>query len=327
MSDLFSRLLSERDWLLADGATGTNLFARGLAHGEAPEVWNLEAPEKVRAHYRDFIEAGADIVLTNSFGGTANRLKLHKLDDRVREVNRAAAALLRQEIEAEKAATGREVVCAGSVGPTGDLFDTVGGTLTHDSCVAAFKEQMEGLKEGGADVLWIETMSSEEELTAALDAAAEVGLPAISTMSFDTNGRTMMGVTPSRLGAIVHSCAHPPAAFGGNCGTGASDLLIGLASARDAIEDGDIVVAKANCGVPEYVDGAIRYSGTEELMADYACLARDLGARVIGGCCGTTPAHLRAMREALETRPRGRGPRPRTSWRSSDTSPARPWNC
>ncbi len=310
MTDIFTRLLNERDWLLADGATGTNLFARGLNHGDAPEGWNLDAPDNVRAHYRDFIDAGSDIVLSNSFGGTANRLKLHGLDDRVFEVNRAAAALLRAEAEAEKAASGREIVCAGDVGPTGDLFEHVGGVLTHESCAAAFRAQMEGLKAGGADVLWIETMSSEEELAAALDAAAQVGLPAISTMSFDTNGRTMMGVTPTRLGQIAHACDHAPAAFGGNCGTGAPDLLIGLISAADELNDDDVIVAKANCGIPEYVDGAIRYSGTEELMADYACLARDLGARVIGGCCGTTPAHVRAMRAALETRPRGPRPTP-----------------
>ncbi|SET20706.1 betaine--homocysteine S-methyltransferase [Oceanicella actignis] len=308
MSDLFRRLLSEREWLLADGATGTNLFARGLNHGDAPEGWNLAEPDKVRAHYRDFIEAGSDIVLTNSFGGTANRLKLHGLDDRVFEVNRAAAALLRAEIDAARAATGREIVCAGDVGPTGDLFAEVGGVLTPETARAAFRAQIEGLKAGGADVIWIETMSSAEELTAALEAAAEAGMPAISTMSFDTNGRTMMGVTPAGLARLAHSCAHPPAAFGGNCGTGAPDLLIGLLSVVSQLGDEDVLVAKANCGIPEYVDGAIRYSGTEELMADYACLARDLGARVIGGCCGTTPAHVRAMREALETRPRG--PRP-----------------
>src|SRR5690625_871182 len=136
MSDLLQSLLRERPWLLADGATGTSLFALGLQHGDAPELWNLEHPEKVRAHYRSFMDAGSDIILTNSFGGTANRLKLHGAQDRVREVNRAAAALLREEIDRGTA----PVVCAGSVGPTGDLFTPL-GPLSHEEGVAVFRAQ------------------------------------------------------------------------------------------------------------------------------------------------------------------------------------------
>ena len=292
MTSLLEKLLGERDWLLADGATGTNLFALGLEHGDAPESWNLHAPDKVRQHYRGFIEAGSDIILTNSFGGTANRLKLHKLDDQVYEVNRLAAELL-QEMIAE---AGREIVCAGSVGPTGDLFEPL-GALTLEDGIAAFTEQMEGLKAGGADVAWIETMSSDVELQAALE------------MSFDTNGRTMMGITPKHFAELVHSCkAERPVAFGGNCGTGAPDLVTGILSMRENLGDSDIVVAKANCGIPQYKEGHIHYSGTPELMADYAVMARDLGVRIIGGCCGTQPEHVKAMREALETRPRGEAP-------------------
>jgi len=305
MSNAFQRMLSERDWILTDGATGTNLFALGLEHGDAPEMWNLERHDLVRAHYRSFIEAGSDLVLTNTFGGTANRLRLHGLQDRVHEINAAAARLLREEI----AASGRDVICAGDVGPTGDLFAPV-GPISHEDGAASFKAQMQGLADGGADVLWIETMSSEEEFAAALAAADEVGLPVVATMSFDTNGRTMMGVTPSRLAAIVHACDHAPAAYGGNCGTGAPDLLIGLLSAEDEVASGDALVAKANCGIPEYVNGAIRYSGSLEMMADYAVLARDMGVKIIGGCCGTTPDHIRAMRAALESAPPGPRPTP-----------------
>jgi 5-methyltetrahydrofolate--homocysteine methyltransferase len=304
MTNLLEKLLAEREWLLADGATGTNLFSRGLEHGDAPELWNLNEPEKVREHYRSFIEAGSDIVLTNSFGGTANRLKLHGLDDRVYEVNRLAAALLKEVI----AEAGREVVCAGSVGPTGDLFQPL-GALTLEDGIAAFTAQMEGLRDGGADVVWIETMSSDTELRAALEAARKVGIPAVCTMSFDTNGRTMMGITPARLVELVHGCqAEKPIAFGGNCGTGAPDLVTGLLSMKESLGPGDMIVAKANCGIPQYKDGHIHYSGTPELMADYAVMARDLGARIIGGCCGTEPKHVAAMREALETRPKGEAP-------------------
>ncbi|WP_339948727.1 betaine--homocysteine S-methyltransferase [uncultured Albimonas sp.] len=305
MTDKLSQFLATRPWILADGATGTNLFALGLEHGDAPERWNLEETAKVKAHYRSFIDAGSDLVLTNTFGGTANRLKLHDMQDQVHEINAAAARLLRESI----AESGRDVICAGDVGPTGDLFQPV-GPLSFEDGVAAFEAQMQGLKDGGADVLWVETMSSEDEYKAALEAAFRVGMPVVGTMSFDTNGRTMMGVTPKRLASLAHECDHDhaPRAFGGNCGTGAPDLLIGIISAADEIREDDVIVTKANCGIPEYVDGAIRYSGTPELMADYACLARDLGVRIIGGCCGTQPGHVAAMREALETV--APGPRP-----------------
>ncbi|MCP5366223.1 MAG: betaine--homocysteine S-methyltransferase [Hyphomicrobiales bacterium] len=302
-SNLLRRLLAKRGWLLADGATGTNLFAHGLAHGDAPEQWNLNHADKVRAHYRSFIQAGSDIVLTNTFGGTANRLRLHGLHDRVHEINWIAAQLLATEI----AVSGRTVVCAGSVGPTGDLFQPL-GPLTHDEGVAAFRAQMEGLRDGGADVAWIETMSSADELRAALAAATEVGLPVVCTMSFDTNGRTMMGVSPSDLVTLVRESGFDPVAFGGNCGTGAPDLMAGLLSARGVFHPDDVIVAKANCGVPEFVDGEIRYGGTLQMMADYAVMARDAGARIIGGCCGTTPEHIRAMAEALATHQRGEAP-------------------
>jgi len=292
---LLQKLLDERDWLLADGATGTNLFALGLPHGEAPERWNLDEPGLVQAHYRSFVMAGSDIILTNTFGGTANRLKLHALDDRVHEINASAAKLLCEEI----GKVGRPVVCAGSVGPTGDLFVPL-GPLTPEAATLAFVAQIEGLRDGGADAVWIETMSSEEELLAALEAARRVGLAACCTLSFDTNGRTMMGVTPARLSNIIHGMDEKPVAFGGNCGTGAPDLLAGLLSLEGAVARHDVLVAKANCGIPEYIDGAIRYNGTPELMAEFACLARDLGARIIGGCCGTTAEHVRAMRVALQ---------------------------
>lgn len=224
------------------------------------------------------------------------------------EVNRAAAELLAAEIAEEgNKPGGRAIVCAGSVGPTGDLFAPL-GPLSHEDGVAAFRAQMEGLRDGGADVAWIETMSSEDELRAALAAATEVGLPVVCTMSFDTNGRSMMGVSPSDLVGLVRSSGFDPVAFGGNCGTGAPDLMAGLLSAQGVFEPADVIVAKANCGIPELVEGEIRYSGSRELMAEYAVLARDAGARIIGGCCGTTPEHVRAMRAALETRARSEAP-------------------
>jgi hypothetical protein len=163
----------------------------GLVSGDAPEMWNFEHPERVRKLHRQFIAAGADIILTNTFGGNRHRLKLHNEQGRVREINMAAAAHARAEAEA----SGRVVYVGGSMGPTGEIFMPV-GTLPHEEGVSAFEEQAMALKEGGVDVLWIETMSSEEELRAAVEGAAKAGLPIVTTMSFDTNGRTMMGITP-----------------------------------------------------------------------------------------------------------------------------------
>ena len=302
MSNLFLSLLAERPWLLADGATGTNLFSRGLAQGEAPEIWNLEKPDEVRAHHRSFIEAGSDIVLTNTFGGTANRLKLHKAEGKVREINAIAARLLKEEAKA----AGRPVVVAGSMGPTGELFEPL-GPLTHADGVASFKAQAEGLAEGGVDVLWIETLSAEAEVRAAVEGASGTGLPIVATLSFDTNGRTMMGVTPSQWAALATSLPTPLAGFGGNCGVGASELVAALLGLSETAPANAVLVAKSNCGVPAWIDGEIVYSGTPELMADYARLARDAGARIVGGCCGTTATHVKAMKASLD----GHTPGPR----------------
>ncbi len=302
MTDALTRLLETRDWLLADGATGTNLFNMGLSSGDAPELWNTDQPEKIRKLYSMAVEAGSDLFLTNSFGGNASRLKLHQAQDRVFELNKAAAELGREI--ADKA--GRPVIVAGSVGPTGDIMAPM-GSLTHELAVEMFHEQAEGLKAGGADVLWVETISAGEEFRAAAEAFAKADMPWCGTMSFDTAGRTMMGLTSADMVKMVGKIPNTPVAFGANCGTGASDLMRTVLGFTAAGAEQPII-AKGNAGIPKYQDGHIHYDGTPELMADYACLARDAGATIIGGCCGTMPDHLRAMREALETRPVGERP-------------------
>lgn len=298
----FTEALAHRPWLLADGATGTNYFQMGLVSGDAPELWNVEHADRVRLLHRQFIDAGADIILTNTFGGNRHRLKLHNDQHRVRELNMAACANARAEADA----AGRPVFVAGSMGPTGEIFEPV-GALSHAEGVAAFEEQASALKDGGADVLWIETMSSEEELRAAVEGAATTGLPIVTTMSFDTNGRTMMGVTPAGFGALAKSLPVQPVAIGANCGVGASELIATVLGITEARPDA-AVVAKGNCGIPQYVDGHIHYTGTPELMADYARIALDAGAKIIGGCCGTSPDHLAAMRASLESYSRGERP-------------------
>ena len=291
----FIQLLQHKPYLLADGAIGTNLFAMGLCSGDAPELWNSQYPDRVaKLHWR-FIEAGSDIILTNSFGGNRYRLKLHQAQDRVAELNRTAARIARDTANAAH----REVVVAGSIGPTGELFAPM-GTLSFDEAKAAFTEQAAALADGGVDVLWLETLSSREEVEAAIAGAATTGLPIVCTLSFDTNGHTMMGVTPADLAKLCHQVSPHPAACGTNCGIGAPEVVAAILNMAKITAPGDVLVAKANCGIPEFIDGTIHYSGTPELMADYARLARDAGARIIGGCCGTTPEHIQAMKTALE---------------------------
>jgi len=294
MSDRLQQLLAERPFLLADGATGTNLFAMGLMTGDAPELWNFEHPERIEALHRGMVEAGSDIILTNTFGGSAYRLKLHQKQDQVREINREAARIARRIADQ----AGRPVIVAGSIGPSGELFQPL-GALTHEEASAAFADQAAALAEGGVDLLWIETMSAREEVLAAVAGAASTGLPFVTTMSFDTNGRTMMGLGPAELAGLAHELSPRPLAYGANCGVGAAELVAAIVNMGPAAQPGDVVIAKGNCGVPYFVEGQIRYDGTPELMADYARLARDAGARIIGGCCGTTPAHIAAMRAAL----------------------------
>lgn len=302
MTNALTRLMASRDWILADGATGTNLFNMGLQSGDAPELWNDAHPDRITQLYKSAVDAGSDLFLTNSFGGNASRLKLHGAQRRARALSRIAAELGREVADRKD----RPVVVAGSVGPTGEIMAPM-GALTHALAVEIFHEQAEGLKEGGADVLWLETISASEEYAAAAEAFALAGMPWCGTMSFDTAGRTMMGLTSADMAAMVEQLPNPPLAFGANCGVGASDLLrTVLGFVAQGTERP--IIAKGNAGIPKYVDGHIHYDGTPDLMAEYAVLARDAGATIIGGCCGTMPEHLSQMRAALEARPAG--PRP-----------------
>lgn len=302
MTNPLTRLLETRDWLLADGATGTTLFNMGLGAGDPPELWNVDEQDKITQLYQGAVDAGSDLFLTNSFGGNASRLKLHDAQNRVRELNIAAAELGRNVADKSE----KTIIVAGSMGPTGDIMAPM-GDLTHELAVEMFHEQADGLKAGGADVAWAETISAPEEYLASAEGAALAGLPWCGTMSFDTAGRTMMGLTSTDLTSLVTKMDKHPVAYGANCGVGASDLLrtvLGLTAQGTDIP----VIAKGNAGIPKYVEGHIHYDGTPELMAEYALLARNCGATIIGGCCGTTTEHLRHMREALDSKPSG--PRP-----------------
>ena len=298
----FLTLLNQKQTLLADGATGTNLFAMGLEAGEAPELWNFEAPGKIADLHASFIQAGSDLILTNSFGGTRQRLKLHGLEGRVKEINAAAAKIAC----GAGAQVDRPVAIAGSVGPTGDLLEPL-GELSYAKCVEAFAEQMAGLAEGGVDLFWIETIAAPEELRAATEAAKRFDLPVVATLSFDSAGSTMMGLSPQAYAELALSLGLD--GFGANCGVGPSDMLATmLAFALVTTAADRPKVAKANCGIPSFADGKIVYSGTEEIMATYARFARDCGARIVGGCCGTTASHVAAMASALDGSQQGAAP-------------------
>ena len=290
--NVLEQLLASHDYVLADGAMGTMLMAAGLQQGDPPEGWNILHPEKVRAVHRGYIEAGAQIILTNSFGGNRLRLKLHGLQDRVAELNRAAAELARAEADAAP----HPVAVVGSMGPTGELLEPY-GTLSFEEARDAFAEQAAALVEGGIDVFWIETMSDLNEVRAAVEGARSVAdLPVVTTMTFDTRGHTMMGVSPVQALEALRELQ--PLALGANCGNGPAEIE-GVIEAMHAADPNVVLVAKSNAGIPEWVNGELTYSGTPEVMARYALRVRELGARIIGACCGSTPEHVRAMAEAL----------------------------
>lgn len=280
MTGPLAAMLAKNGHLLADGGMGTGLMALGLTLGECPELWNVFHPDRVLAMHRGFIEAGSDLVLTNSFGGNAKRLATHGAEDRLAELNTAAVRIARKAA----AEAGRPVLVAGCIGP----LDVPPKELAE----ASFAAQATALARAGADVLWIETMGAAEELEAAVQAAARTGLEVCATMSFHAQGRTASGLTPTDSIALAH--ALPLAAFGANCGDGPAGTLASIKELAAAARPGDVLIAKGNSG--------IRAPASPGQMAEHATLARALGARIIGGCCGTTAAHLAAMRRALDSR-------------------------
>ncbi|WP_419551369.1 homocysteine S-methyltransferase family protein [Candidatus Poriferisodalis sp.] len=296
MTATLNDLVKSKGYVVADGAMGTQLFAAGLSSGWSPEEWNLSHSEEVRAVHRGYLQAGADLIVTNSFGGNCFRQSLHGFQRRVDELNQAAAHIGRLEADTEMERSGRPVLVAGSMGPTGELLAPL-GTMELQACEAAFAEQSAALAAGGVDLLWIETMSALDEVEAAVRAARSMcDLPVAVTMSFDTAGCTMMGVTGKelvdRLGALEL------AAIGANCGNNVPDTeaaVIAIASAGS----GTLTVSKPNAGVPIWRKDALVYDGTPELLAAHAHRAHTAGVGVIGSCCGSTPAHTERIVSVL----------------------------
>jgi 5-methyltetrahydrofolate--homocysteine methyltransferase len=289
MQDL-AAYLGEGKLLVADGATGTMLQAKGLPAGTAPELWNVERPEVVRENYRAYLDAGSQVFLTNSFGGS--RIKLERaggLGERVVELNRAAAALAKEE------AAGQAYV-AGDVGPTGELLAPY-GLLSYEEAVEVFAEQALALVEGGADLVWVETMTDLNEARAAVEGARQVtDLPVFCSLSFGGGGRTMMGVAPAQAAEALWPMGLT--AVGANCGEGIEPVVAALTEMRAAVPDA-VLIAKPNAGVPRLEDGETVFDMGPEEMAAHVPQLVDLGAQVIGGCCGSTPGHIAAMARAV----------------------------
>jgi methionine synthase I (cobalamin-dependent) len=285
--------LQQQGFLVLDGAMGTQLFARGLVSGGSPEAWNVEHPERVQSVHQAYVDAGSDVILTNSFGGTRYRMKLHDLQDRVVELNRAAA----QNARAAADAADRPVLVAGSMGPTGELLVPM-GNMTYEQCRDAFAEQAQGLIEGGVDVLWVETMSDLNEVKAAVEGARAVSadIPICATMSYDTRGRTMMGVTGAVMAQELGGLGLT--AIGANCGNNLPETEAALAEMHAAMPD-LILIAKANAGMPRFEGEKLVYDGTPEVMAAYADRVHQHGVALIGGCCGSGPEHIRMMKQVL----------------------------
>ena len=273
MSKFIEKLGSE-DWLLADGATGTNLFDMGLMSGDAPELWNIKHPTLIYNLYRDAVDAGSDIFLTNRFCVNALRLKLHNLGTKAFELSKISAEIARNVADSVNVLFLLLVRLA-----DWRNYGTNWRSFTQN-CSRSFLEQAQGLKDGGADVLWLETISAPEELVAAAEAFSHLDLPWMGTMSFDTAGHTMMGTSPSLMVNLISSISNKPIAFGANCGTGASDLLRTIQDFSKSAS-GKNLIAKGNAGIPKYVDGHIHYDGTPDLMAKYAVMARDSGLKLL----------------------------------------------
>jgi len=275
--------------LLCDGAWGTFLQAKGMQPGECPELWNITHRAEVKDIAESYLLAGSDIIETNSFGGSRFKLSMYGLEDRVTELNRAAASISRE-------AAGKDIHVAGSIGPTGKML--IMGDVTEEELYDTFREQALALEAGGADIIIIETMSAIDEAALAVRAAREnTKCIVIITMTFskDPDGgfHTMMGVSPEEMVISMKDAgAH---IVGSNCGNGIEDM-IGIVKAIRTADSEIPVIIQANAGIPELIDGATVFRESPEMMASYIPELIKAGANIIGGCCGTTPEHIRAIK-------------------------------
>lgn len=288
----FTTYLNAKPVLVADGAMGTMLHKAGLLLGVAPERWNLENPDAIRAVYKAYLDAGADLILTNTFGGTPARLERENFHEQTRAVNLAAAQLACEVV-------GDRALVIGDIGPTGQILEPL-GTLPYADAVSGFAVQAAALVEGGVDAILIETMSDLGEAIAAIEGTRQVtSLPILVTMSFDTKGRTMMGVKPEKAAQTLWDMG--VAVIGANCGRTLSETLTAVVKMRAAVP-GAVLMAKPNAGLPHAEGGELVYEVTPDIMADYARqFVAEAGVKIFGGCCGSTPEHIHAVAAALKS--------------------------
>lgn len=293
MARSFLERLNNGETLVADGATGTNLQAAGLPLGVPPEEWVFDAPDKILALARAFVEAGSDIILTCTFGGTRLRMRETKYADQVGELNRRAVAL------AHQAASARDgVLVAGSLGPTGGLMEPF-GELTRAMVIDAYAEQAAALTEGGVDVLLLETFFALEEATAAIEGVKRVSkLPLVVSFSYDQGTRTMMGLRPAQVAAAIAPLG--VTAIGANCGKDLASMEKNVAELA-AQKTGLPLWIKPNAGLPEMDGDRSVYRLPPEKMGQAAKRFVELGARIVGGCCGNSPAHVAAITRAVKS--------------------------
>jgi 5-methyltetrahydrofolate--homocysteine methyltransferase len=286
----FLARLREGRVIVADGAMGTMLQAAGLPAGVPPEGWLLENPGAVGDVHQAYIEAGSDLILTCTFGGTRPRLERSGLGGRVDQVNRRAA-----EVAREAADDG--VFVAGDIGPMGEFLAPL-GAMSYAEAVDVFAEQAAALVEAGVDVLYVETMSALNEMKAAVEGAlqASEGIPITATLSFDSHGRTNMGVRPEEAAEALLELGVD--AFGANCGA-TLDMTLGAAETLHRVAPEMPLIVKPNAGKPRLAGDDVVYDATPDDMAAYARKFVALGARIVGGCCGSTPAHIAAIARAV----------------------------
>ncbi|MEY4100823.1 MAG: hypothetical protein RLZZ567_65 [Actinomycetota bacterium] len=291
MSAIYEAL--DKGILISDGAMGTMLQGKGLTDGGAPELWNVENPTAIEEVLEEYAAAGANLITTNTFGGTRGRLQMHGLEDRLFELNKAGAEIARKVAD-------RHPGCfvMGDVGPSGELMEPM-GTMTIDEAKDLFADQIKALVAGGVDAILIETMSDLQEVEAAVKAAKEIApdLPILVTFSFDTNLRTMMGVKPAV--AVKTLAAEGVRIIGANCGRGVDEMRVIAKELTEARPDGVFIITQSNAGLPKLVGGDFIYDGTPEEMAKYAQDMKNLGVNVVGSCCGSSPAHTKAMSAAI----------------------------
>ena len=289
----FLERLAAGDVMVSDGATGTNYQSMGMEIGVAPEEWVFDRPANVLALHRAFVEAGSDIILTCTFGGTRVRMRDNPYADRAPELNRRAAALA-----CEAAVQRPGVFVAGSMGPTGMLCEPL-GELTHADAVATYAEQAAALTAGGVDFLLLETFFALEEATAAIEGVKQASnLPLIVSFSYDQGTRTMMGLRPAQVVEAIAPLG--VAAIGANCGK-ALDTMVTVLDEMLAARGGLPIWIKPNAGLPRMIGDVAAYDLTPEQMGEYAARFVRAGAQIVGGCCGSSPAHVAAIARAVKS--------------------------